>query len=438
MPQHPAATRPPLALRPFTAVLGALAPSARAAVLVLAAPAVGGCALLAGRVAGAPAGPTASLAAVLLALLAAGLVAAGAALGAAERRAAQEALELARAQVRERERELAQAAEQLAEQERASFVRQQFTEKQSRARAQELVDDSSSQIVGHLAQVEGQVGSVRSATAAIDEKALTAAAATRGILERAEQADADVAALEESLRSVGSMATVIAQVADQTNLLALNATIEAARAGAAGDGFRVVAAEVKELAATTGRSTAEIAATVSAVQENAHAVLRSLRSVQEHLGGIDEAAAGVREVAAHQCEVVELLQASVAAAVDGAQRMGDLATTMERRRVARFACRQPLTVSLGGRDEQATALDLGLGGARVRVVGAQPPGVGSRVVVRWPHPAGPLVLEAAVARTTSVPDGCELGVVFDAGAAGAAQALRELVAGLERQQALRE
>ena len=105
--------------------------------------------------------------------------------------------------------------------------------------------------------------------------------------------------------------------------------------------------------------------------------------------------------------------------------------------MACFACRQPLTVALGGRDEQATALDLGLGGARVRVVGAQPPGVGSRVVVRWPHPAGPLVLEGAVARTASVPDGWELGVVFDAGATGSAQALRELVAGLERQQALR-
>ena len=40
--------------------------------------------------------------------------------------------------------------EQLEEQVRGAFVQQQFTEKQSRARAQEVVDDSSSAIVERL------------------------------------------------------------------------------------------------------------------------------------------------------------------------------------------------------------------------------------------------------------------------------------------------
>lgn len=77
------------------------------------------------------------------------------------------------------------------------------------------------------------------------------------------------AALEKVEKVIGG----IDYIAKQTNLLALNATIEAARAGEAGRGFAVVASEVKNLAAQTGRSTAEISSTLAALGTTARALI---------------------------------------------------------------------------------------------------------------------------------------------------------------------
>jgi len=62
------------------------------------------------------------------------------------------------------------------------------------------------------------------------------------------QLSASIGQLDEHSRTIGSIATLITDIAGQTNLLALNASIEAARAGEQGRGFAVVASEVRKLA----------------------------------------------------------------------------------------------------------------------------------------------------------------------------------------------
>ncbi|MFD0484823.1 hypothetical protein ACFQ46_19700 [Kineococcus sp. GCM10028916] len=119
----------------------------------------------------------------------------------------------------------------------------------------------------------------------------------------------------------------------------------------------------KALAATTAGSTHEIATTVATVRADAHAVLRGLRAVPAPVGGTDE----------------------IAAAVDGARQTGDLAATAERRRVSRFPCPPDVVLRVEGRENPAKALDLGLGGAWVTTASTQRVGVGTRVVVHWPH-----------------------------------------------------
>ncbi len=85
--------------------------------------------------------------------------------------------------------------------------------------------------------------------------------------ETIDKANAIISEVGDESRQIDRILGVINDVSDQTSLLALNATIIAAQAGEHGQGFAVVANEVRELAVRTASSTQEIAGIVEGFQQ---------------------------------------------------------------------------------------------------------------------------------------------------------------------------
>lgn len=98
--------------------------------------------------------------------------------------------------------------------------------------------------------------------------------------------------IDEASKTVQGMVRVIQQIASQTNLLSMNAAIEAAHAGKYGQGFAVVANEVRALAASSSKSTGEIR---SCIKEMADKINRGIEAINSAGGAFSEIAGHVEK-----------------------------------------------------------------------------------------------------------------------------------------------
>jgi methyl-accepting chemotaxis protein len=167
----------------------------------------------------------------------------------------------------------------------------------------------------------------------IRRQAETARTSSDEAVSQTQQSREAVQALTQSMEEIGSVVTMIRDVADQTNLLALNATIEAARAGEAGKGFAVVATEVKSLADQTSRSTIEIDERISAIRLSADRVVSSINVVSERITEsstvAESIAAAVHQQRGATSEIVTNVSQAASHAAEVTANMAKLRTTVK-------------------------------------------------------------------------------------------------------------
>jgi len=134
--------------------------------------------------------------------------------------------------------------------------------------------------------------------------------------------------LEQKTKKVAGITGSIQDVSDRTGVLAINASIEAARAGNVGQGFRIIANEVRNLAVQTGDFAKQIESSIGEFEETVEGINRQMNefvnlfsrfkiSFGEVLQNFNDNARTINEAGESLSEITAAIQEEATALNDG-------------------------------------------------------------------------------------------------------------------------
>ncbi|WP_027964875.1 globin-coupled sensor protein [Halalkalibacillus halophilus] len=149
-------------------------------------------------------------------------------------------------------------------------------------------DASLQQLLGYAEEIKTFSASTTESASTVEQQSTTGKTSLEGEVEKMATVEAemskiyeDMTKLEEASGQINEILSFITDVSEQTNLLSLNASIEAARAGDLGQGFAVVAQEVKKLADQTKGSIENISGLIHTTNTQINRVSKDITATSK-------------------------------------------------------------------------------------------------------------------------------------------------------------
>ena len=137
------------------------------------------------------------------------------------------------------------------------------------------------QMIGNINSVNNSVGNMANSFTDLTNNAKEGVSRQHAVNERIKQ-------IEDQSKMLQDANKTISAIASQTNLLAMNAAIEAAHAGAAGQGFSVVADEIRKLSETSSNQSKKIRDELKKIQDSINDVVSASQSSSESFNSVNK------------------------------------------------------------------------------------------------------------------------------------------------------